>query len=66
MIWLFIPGVSLFGFSILKSTNAKLFTTLLLIVVILIYVLHKKNLLSFSSFVVFLEKERIKKLKLLI
>ncbi|KFJ43497.1 hypothetical protein IBE48_09335 [Francisella philomiragia] len=65
LIWLVIPGVSLFGFSILKSTNAKLFTTLLLIVVILIYVLHKKNLLSFSSFVVFLAKRKNKKTKAL-
>ena len=63
LVWLIIPGISIFGFSILQSTFAKVFTTLLIIVVTLVIFLYKKNALNFSSVVVFFAKRKKKKAK---
>lgn len=63
LIWVIIPGISIFGLSALKSTGAKFFTTLLVFIVALSVWLYKKNLLSFSKIVAFFVQRNEKKTK---
>ena len=63
LVWFIIPGISIFGFSILQTTFTKIFTTLLILITTLVIFLYKKNKLNFSSIIVFFAKRKKKNAK---
>lgn len=63
LIWVVIPGISIFGLSILKSSATKVLTTFFVLIIVLGVWLYKKNLLSFSKVVAFFVERNEKKSK---
>lgn len=63
LIWLIIPGISIFGFSILQTTKSKLYLIFFLVILALMIFLYKRGLLSVSTLIVGAAKQKKKKQK---